>query len=396
MVEVNPAAGGLVDIAYVAETEFGSTPASTTFQRYPTRRTSLNVGKDNYKSEIRSRSRQRKNSKHGYKNIGGDLMSELATVWHDSFFEALLGGTWATGVVAVPHATVSALTNGGKITCASATFLTDGFKVGDIFRWNNNPNLRHMIASVSETEIEVYGSTLQATAAASNVFAVVGKKLTVGNTARSFSIERFFSNLGLYQVFRGCRINTGRLNVPPTGIPECDFGVMGQDAGALSSTSAASTYASAPVTEPMSSIHGALYIGTDRTEIGLLTGFDLSMSNAMSGDKVAFRNTVPTINFGRYMDVSGNLTILFNGATHYNRFINEDETPIHLVIYDGDAPDTDGFLRITMSRVKFNTGDLDDSADTSIPMSVSFEALEPLTSSNGSEGANIVIQRSNT
>ena len=397
--ETNPAAGGLVDINYVAESEFGSTPASATFKGYPNRRTTLNVGKDTFRSEVRSASRQRKHSKHGYKNIGGDIMSELASQWHDDFLEALLGGTWASVTNSTVLASGSIQPGGSKLQSASAAFITEGFKVGDIFTLavganDANSGIRHQIASITETEIEVYGSTLVATTIASINVRGVGKKVAVGNSVRSFSIERFFSNLGLYQLFKGMRVNSGHFTVQPNGIIGLDFNFMGQDADALTSTKAGSAYTSAPTSEPMATIFGSLYEGTTKTELALITGFDLTLTNNMTGDKVLFRNTTPAINFGRFHDVSGTLTLLFNGPTQYNKFLNETETTFDIVVYDGSNQNTAGFIRLHMERVKFNTGDLDDSAETSIPMTVGFESLEP-TGTSGRETRAIVIQRSN-
>lgn len=393
--ETNPAAGGLVDIAYKAETALGSATVGGTYQKYPTTRTSMKLTKDVIQSNIRSSSRQRKNARHGYRGVAGDLMGELQAQAHDDFMQAALGGNWASGAASGSLATASLSIDGLKLKAAGATFITAGFKVGDIFtivsaQQNAASGLRHQIASITETEIEVYGSTLPSTTLTSCVVAVVGKKVAIGNTLRSFTIERIFSN-GLNQPFTGCRINNMKIDVPPSGIPGTTFGVIGVDMTGLTSTAAGSTYTSAVTTNPMFSVIGALYEGTTKTAIGEITGFSLTYDNAMQPDKVAFRRTTPNINFGKFAGVTGQMTVLFNSPTIYNKFVNENESTIDAVLYDDSATDTANFIRIHLERVKYNDGDIDDSADTSIPITLNFEAYEPL-GTTGRETRALVIQ----
>ena len=399
--------GALVDIAYVQESsalagtagagEYASTPAGQSWPLIRNVRTSLNFQKDTFRSQERRKDRQTSDLRHGYHRVTGDLEVELSVQSFDDFLEATLGGTWASGVTAGAFSSVTTDAGLSRFTVGSATFLTSGFKVGDIFTVSGSNktelNARYVAASIAETKIRVQGSTIASavTLASGVTFTVTGKKVGVGNIYRSYTIERNFTDLDLYQALKGCRFNSATFRVPPSGLVGVTFGIMGQTQPAWATVSLASAYSSAPVTSPVAAVDGALYEGD--VLMAIITGLEFSVNNNMGGPQVVGRNTTPNMLFGRTQEVTGTLTALFVDQTQLNKFVNETESCIDVRLQDASSLQTAGFIRIRFPRVKYTGGDLDDSVDTGIPITMPFTALKPTATDD--DGSSIVIQRSN-
>jgi len=95
------ATGARHSMAYIAESTYGSTPATPTFD--DVRHTSCSIGASKTaleSAEIRS-DRQIAHFRHGNKSIAGDIGFELSYGTFDDFLEALLGGTWASDTPSV-------------------------------------------------------------------------------------------------------------------------------------------------------------------------------------------------------------------------------------------------------------------------------------------------------
>lgn len=84
---------------YVAETVYGTTPATPTMPRLRHTGTTLGVTKTTHISEELRPDRQIVDFRHGQKQVGGDINFELSAGSFDDFLEAVLGGTWASNVL---------------------------------------------------------------------------------------------------------------------------------------------------------------------------------------------------------------------------------------------------------------------------------------------------------
>ena len=95
------ATGARHSMSYIAESTYGTTPATPTLADI--RHTSCNLGltKSALESaEIRA-DRQIAHYRHGNKSVAGDIGIELSYTTFDDFLEATLGGTWAADTPSV-------------------------------------------------------------------------------------------------------------------------------------------------------------------------------------------------------------------------------------------------------------------------------------------------------
>lgn len=392
------AAGSLTEIGYVAESVFGSTPVSSAFQRIRDVSFSVNLQKEAYQSEERRSDRMRQDIRHGYRSVTGDIVGELSQQSWDDFIQAITGGTWASGA-SVNFTSVASNSATNRITCGSANFPTNGVRVGDVFAVSATPAVAGLTdrfftaLSVGVSTIEVEPGTIGTTATASAVIRVVGQKVEIGTTYRSFTIERWLTDRSLYQQFKGVRFNQMTISVPASGLVGVTFGVIGQD-GTSFGSSVASSYTAAPQTTPFAAVNGELYEGG--SVLGLVTAAEITVNNNMAGPQVVGTNLTPDLLFGRFADVTGTITILFTNATMHNKFVSETESTLILRLQNEDALDsTTEFINLILPRIKYSGGDVDDSPDTGITVTMPFVALKPLSTNTAQGTSSIVIQRGN-
>ena len=394
------AVGALTEIGYVAEVTFGSTPVSAAFQRVRDVSFSVNLQKEAYQSEERRADRQRQDVRHGYRSVTGDIAGELSEQSWDDFIQAIMGGTWATGASA-PFSGVGASVSNNRFTVTSADFPTLGVRIGDVFALSADTPItgltdRYFTAlSVGVSTIEVEPGTIGTTATASANFSVVGQKVGIGTTYRSFTIERWLTDRNLYQQFRGVRLNQMTISIPASGLVTVTFSVIGRDGTGFSASTVASSYTAAPQTTPFAAVNGELYEGG--AVLGLVTAAEITVNNNMAGPQVVGTNLTPDLLFGRFADVSGTITVLFTSAAMHDKFVNETESTLILRLQNkDDLNSTTQFINITLPRIKYSGGDVDDSPDTGITVTMPFVALKPLAANTTQGTSALSIQRSNT
>lgn len=91
--------GAQHSLHFVAESSYGSTPATPTWTPCPHTATTLNLSKDGIESEKLRGDRQIEDFRHGNKSVGGDITAELEYGAFDDVLEAVMCGTWTTNVL---------------------------------------------------------------------------------------------------------------------------------------------------------------------------------------------------------------------------------------------------------------------------------------------------------
>jgi hypothetical protein len=364
-------------------------PAATATAQFLRRVTSsLNMTKETYQSNEINSNRQVADFRHGVQSIEGSIAGELSPGAYNLLMAAILRKAWATGVNSGAHADVTAAaTTGaaGTFTTVAGTWLTDGFKVGDVVRFtgwagvltNNAHNF--MITALTEevmTVVGLDGVPPTAEAATDSVTAtVVGKKVWTPETAHTedwFTIENNFSDVDLSELYWDLKVNTMAVKLPATGIATIDFGLMGLNH--TNKSAGDSPYFSAVVAVDthgvLTAVNGALYV--QGVKIALLTGLDFDVAGNLSSEGVVGSNVKPDIFDGRVV-VKGNMSVFFEDATFRDYFENETEVSINCAFTSSNAPDAE-FLAFSMSRVKVGGASKDD-GEKGIIQTLPFVAL---------------------
>jgi len=150
-----------------------------------------------------------------------------------------------------------------------------------------------------------------------------------------------------------------------------DFPVLGLDVD--TSTAACFTTPTAVSSgDNLAAVNGAVYVSG--TAVALITGMDISVNgNATSVGAVVGSNVAPDITPGS-LDVTGNMTVLFQDATMRDYFLNETEVTV-VAAFTANNTATAGFQVYVMPVVKVGGASKDD-GEKGLIMTMPFTATE--------------------
>jgi hypothetical protein len=389
-------------VRYKKETTWGTAPGQTGGKELRRLQSNLNLNKATFRSnEIRA-DMQRADFRHGARSVEGTLSGELSVgTWND-FLASAVRGTFGTAATtgAAAASTYGFTTDGPNRS--SGSFLTNGFKVGDIIRCTgyataslNNRNF--LVTDVAATQLTGFfidgtaNSAETSSTTASVSITVTGKKVFTpesGQTNDSYSLEHWFSDIAQSELFLGCKISQAAINLPASGMAEAEFTFMGKDMadvttkrGGVALTAAYFTSPSAASTgTSLAAVNGALVVGG--VKYATITGMNFTVNGNHSAGEVIGSTTTPDI-FQGSIDVSGQLTCYFEDATLRDLFTQETEAAITVVMTDSNAADA-GFVAFTLPRVKVG-GNSKDDGEQGLVQTVPFTALLQTAGGSGNK-----------
>lgn len=401
---MSAASGVFKQLAYKAESVYGTAPAASGAQSLRRVTSDISLVKDSYQSnEIRT-DQQMQDMRHGVRRVQGTISGELSPGTYADLIAGSLRKAWAaTSAITGLSITIAASGSNYTLTRSAGDFLTGGIKRGDVVRLtagsfdtaNLNKNLLVLAVTATVLTVRVLnGSSLTAEGPiASATVSVPGKKCwapTTGHTNGSFSIEHWFSDIAKSELYTGCYPTDLDIQLPASGLATIGIGIMGQGV-----TVAGSQYFTTPTAATTSSILAAVngVVAVAGTPIAVLTGMSVAVASGRSGDPVVGSNVVPTLFPGRIL-VSGQATAYFEDTTLRDAFLNETEVEL-LVALSGSNDAAASFVSIALPRCKMNGHTVND-GEGGLIATIPFQALLPTTGGSGvaNELSTIVLQDS--
>jgi hypothetical protein len=284
------ATGSRHDMAYVAESTFGTTPTTPVLKPIRHTGTTLGLSKDAIESEELRQDRQVANFRHGNKSVAGDVNVELSYGTFDDLIEATLAGTWATDV------------------------------------------------------------------------------LKAGTTRRSFTIERYHTDIGKYLRSTGCSFNALSLSVAPNSMVTGSLSVIGKGFSVASVAISGATYSAESTTAPFDSFTGSITEGG--SSIAVVTSIDLSIDNGMEALYVVGSDETLLPSIGK-SSVTGSITAYFEDSSLIDKFIAETASSLSFVLTDlaGNS------YTFSMPNIKYNSGNPEVGGPGAVTVSLDFVAL---------------------
>ncbi len=379
-------------LAFKKQTALGTVAAGgAATGQYLRRVTStVDLSKQTFKSNEILPSAQRRDFRHGVRAVSGAIAGELSVGAYQSFTESLVRQLAQVSSTTGAIITVTAaVTTGaaGTFTRSAGSYLTDGFKIGDVVNWSGwattgVPNNAHnmMITALTATVMTVL--TLDAVAigpkaAGDSVTCVVaGKKTwvpsTVGSQTRDYyTLEHFYSDITQSELFTDCVVSGAKVNLTPNDMAKVEWSVMG-----LNITTNTTAYFTSPTAAAtggiLAGVNGVLLIAG--VAVGLVTGLSIDIEGSFTAPGgVVGKNVDPDI-FPGGIDVTGQATIYFFDGTYRDLFINETEASIAVALTANNTASSP-FMAFVMSRCKFGGATKDD-GEKGLILTVPFTALE--------------------
>lgn len=355
---------------------------------------SVNLEKNLLETEEIRSSRMQADVRHGFTTSSASLSYELCVPSvgtpgdaNTEYGQLMLIESVLEGVTA--DAGITTLdTSGGTSTTALA--------FGDVVYEAGNAQV---VYSAGTTQTSSISFSKVSDAAEINGAAYRAARYEIGNGAtNAYVLERVFdrptsSDDYVAEAFTNCVGNSLNISVSPESIATGTTEFVGTHSLGMESngTLTSATQLDNPVapnsTPVYAAFDGAIFEGGTTgaaTELGIVTSVDFTVNNnrtteARIGSK--FADCV----FDATAQVEGTMTVFFNGATQYNKFV--DETPARLLVILRDPNDAGACMAISCPNIKYNGGTIDPPQEGPVTMEMPFRALE---GDNGESAIKIV------
>lgn len=211
--------------------------------------------------------------------------------------------------------------------------------------------------------------------------------LKVGTTPKFFSIEDAATDIAQFRLFTGMSVSSLAVSIRPNQMVTGTFSMVGKNM-AISGTSVDAVKTASSGNQPFDAYSGALSIGDAGGALAaaaIVTGIDFTINNALAPTFVVGSSTTPQLEYGM-ATIEGTITAYFEDATLINRFLNETQTALQVVVDDPTGASDYTFL---FPRVKINGADVPVDNPTSRIITMPFVALYDAT-----EATNLKLTRS--
>lgn len=257
------------------------------------------------------------------------------------------------------------------LTRAAGSFLTDGFKIGDVVRntagafvnpvnMNNNFVIVGLTATVL-TFITVNSSVPIAEGPiAAAVVTVMGKKTMAASTAQTdtlFTIEEWYPDVSQSEVFPDMRMGQLDIGLPASGNATVKIAAQGLGVRTAGVAQALTAPTPATTTNVLTAVRGALVV--NGVQSVTVSGISVGIKAALTAEgPIVGSNFSPDMSRG-LVEVSGQFTGLFDTATLRTLFDNETVTSLVCVMATDSTNNAD-FMAFSMSAIKLTGADPDD------------------------------------
>lgn len=396
-----PASSGVFkQIAIKEETTYGVVPSASGAQLLRRVDFPMNLSKDAFQSNEIRPDLQALDERHGVRRVSGTLNGELSPGSYAPYLGALLKRDFAAKTaIAGLSITIAASASLWTLTRATGSWITDGVRLGMGVRLTagtfNAANLNKNMFVVGVTALALTVSVMNGTALvaegpiASATLSVPGKVTfvpTTGHTDKSYSVEEWFADNSLSQVYSGVKFTSAAIQLPPTGLATIGLSALGQDLKVRGVTRYFTSPTAASSSGIVAAVNGILRVGAQT--LASVTGLNFTIDANFTGDPVVGSNVVPTQFAGR-VRVSGQFTAYLEDAVLRDLFVDEVPTSMLVVMTTDNTPAAD-FMSFAMTRVKLNSAETSD-GEGGITRTYGFSALLDL-SGGANEATTISIQ----
>lgn len=302
-------------------------------------------------------------------------------------YATLLGSLLRKDMAAGVSAAGASITIAGSgqtytLTRAAGSYLTDGFKVGDVVRLtagtfnaaNTQKNLLIVtLAPLVATVRVINGSTMVPEGPVTGAtVAVSGKKSLVPLSAHTndyYTFEEWYPDLGRSEAYADQQVGQAALNLPATGNATISLDTVGRTR-VLGAAQVLTTPTAETVTDILTAVNGVILV--NGAPVANVTGAQVTINgNAAHSDAVVGSNVVDDIQRGR-IAVSGSFTAKFDGVTLQTIFDSRSTTSLVLAVTE-DATANADFVVINLPMIKL-TGDTPDDGEKAVIRTYPFTA----------------------
>lgn len=214
--------------------------------------------------------------------------------------------------------------------------------------------------------------------------------LKTGTTRTSFSMEAANYDVAQFVVYSGMVVDKMTLTVPSDGIVTAQFDFLGKAQTAFSGTSIDTTsngglvgnYTPAANKTPFTDNSASGFVKEGGSAIGYVTAWSLTYDNGMTPQFAVGSDTMYDLTSSN-AKVTGSVTIYFQDAVMYNKFLNQTASSLDLKLSDGTNS-----IEFLVPNVKYTGATRTISGNGPVTVTMPFKGLYDTTTQS-----NLVITR---
>lgn len=328
-------------------------------------------------------SRQITDVRKGFTSVGGSIGFEMSIRSHTMLLASALGGVWTTPVVTgTPNLAIASATPSagyGRVTRATGSFITDGLRKGDVVTFaafaNAANNVQRQLTAVTATTVTYADSaatTVTEVSGAGPTLTFVGYRMDSGTNLQTVTVERRFNSITTYDAFYGMCVNEFGIDASAKSKVTGTATLLGMSKTAKGNTSIATTGIAPLASTGFQTSLANASIYEAGTQNAFVTNLTVNVANNRTTEAVIGSNFAPFISEGRCR-ISGNLTFFLTDEVQSNKFFYEEESSLFFRLQDPTDPN--GFLAVTIPRIKYTTDNIDPPQENSVPVSMDFVGL---------------------
>jgi len=363
-------------IAYGLEPSLGTPPAPLDLKELRLTSSDLTAEKETAVSQELDASRNVRDLIETAASNGGSIEIEQSIQTYDDFIEAALAGTFSPYVNAIDLSLV-ALT--GAVTHVGVAGFTDAvvgqylYFGGFVNPGNNGWKEVLTVIDPDNITIPLAGLVDEALVTAS----ARGKTASNGVVLRSFSVEQYFGDIDLAQLFLGQRVGTWSLSVEAGSIVTGSFALIGTE-----TQTQTGQFANTITPPPSTPVLGATAnVGQIEHDGAVLTSaiqsITFELDNGLRAQTAVGEKFAIGIAMGK-SNITGSIVAYFSEWALYDQFLAHDNVQLAFDFFDND----NNRMRLFFPRVKFATADTAPSqgTNTDVLQNLDFQAiLDPAT-----------------
>jgi hypothetical protein len=208
--------------------------------------------------------------------------------------------------------------------------------------------------------------------------------LKTGTTRKSFTLETQHLDIAQYVVHTGLIVDKMEMTIPASGIVTAKFDVIAKDQSALAvaTIDTDSTYTTAAAKSPFTDNGTSGFCKEGGAAVGYITNIQFTVDNGHAKNFTVGTNVIRDFTTNN-AKITGTVTVFFEDAVMYNKFVNGTASSIDVKLDDGTNT-----VEIAFPNVKYTGATKTISGNGPVTVAMPFKALYDATALS-----NIVITR---
>lgn len=359
-----------VQLAAIEESTWGTTPASA-LQAIRYNSENLGLRKETQRSEEVRSDRQTTDIVEVGKNTDGGFDFEASAGAHDMFFEGLMNNSFSSsssfsGSVTAQNSDNSFNSSGFPSLVAGQFVLVTGMT-------NAANNGWFEVVSATSSKITVTGASLTDEGPTASV-TVSDSTLVNGTTEKSYTLEKYFSDITQYYAVKGCRVDSLSLTIASRQRVTGTFQFMGSQGVMAQATAGSGAYSAAPTGPVMNASTNVARVTEGGAALGAgvyVQSLEINFNNNTRVVDGVGSDEAVAIGTGRF-NVTGTMNVLFEDEVIFEKYLNHTQTAIAAGVNDVNG----GGYHFSLPAVYYTNADVTGVGnDDEVTANLEFEAI---------------------